>query len=136
MMELRKHTSSYHKAEKSANTIWTGIASPYMGIDDIRWFLKQLGSMEEYIKLNQQLFDELMTVDVRDFGMEYEMPVGFITGAQDWTTPVKYAKDYCEAITAPEKKLTLIDGCGHLPQYDDPEAFCNELKRMLGEMLG
>lgn len=136
MMELRKYTSPYHKSEKSANTIWTGIASPYMGIDDMRWFLKQLGSMEEYIKLNQQLFDGLNTVDVRDFGMEYEVPVGFISGAQDWTTPVKYAKDYCEAVTAPEKKLVLIDGCGHSPQYDDSEAFCNELKGMLGEMLG
>lgn len=136
MMELRKYTSPYHKSEKSANTIWTGIASPYMGIDDMRWFLKQLGSMEEYIKLNQQLFDGLNTVDVRDFGMEYEVPVGFITGAQDWTTPVKYAEDYCEAVTAPEKKLALIEGCGHSPQYDDSEAFCDELKGMLREMLG
>ncbi len=135
MMELRKHTAPYHKAEKSANTIWMGIASPYMGIDDMRWFLKQMGSMDEYIKLNQQLFDGLMTLDVRDFGMEYEVPVGFITGAQDWTTPVKYAKDYCEAITAPEKRIALIDGCGHAPQYDDSEAFCDELKSMLNEFL-
>lgn len=135
MMELRKFTTPYHKAEKSANTIWTGIASPYMGIDDIRWFLKQMGSLEAYIQLNQQLFDYTAAVDVRDFGMEYSMPVGFISGAQDWTTPVKYAQDYCEAITAPEKSIVLIEGCGHSPQYDDPVAFCQELKGMLNEIM-
>ena len=136
MLELRKHTTPYHKADKSANTIWIGLSSPYMNYDDVRWMFKPMGDMDGFLKLNQQLFDSLMTVDVREFGMEYEVPVGFITGAQDWTTPVKYAKDYCEAVTAPEKKLVLIDGCGHSPQYDDSEAFCNELKGMLAEMLG
>ena len=135
MMEVRKYTAPYHKAEKSANTIWTGISSPYMGTDDIRWFLKQMGNIEDYISLNQPLFDALMTVDIRDFGMEYQVPVGFITGAQDWTTPVKYAEDYCNSITAPEKRIALIEGCGHSPQYDDPTAFCNELKSMLNEFL-
>lgn len=135
MMELRKYTAPYHKAEKSANTIWTGIASPYMGIDDIRWFLKQMGSLEEYIQLNQQLFDYILSVDVRDYGMEYSVPVGFISGSQDWTTPAKYAQDYYDDITAPEKRIALIEGCGHLPQYDDPAVFCEELKGMLNEFL-
>lgn len=135
MLEVRKHTTPYHKADKSSNTIWIGLSSPYMNYDDVRWMFKPMGDMEGFLKLNQQLFDGLMTVDVRDFGMEYVVPVGFITGTQDWTTPVKYAKDYCEAVTAPEKKLVLIDGCGHSPQYDDSEAFCDELKGMLNEFL-
>lgn len=135
MLELRKYTTPYHQTEKSANTIWIGLSSPYMNYADARWFFMTAFDMNGFLKLNQHLFDGLMTVDIRDFGMEYEVPVGFITGAQDWTTPVKYAKDYCEAITAPEKKLVLIDGCGHAPQYDDSEAFCNELKGMLDKFL-
>lgn len=135
MMNLRGLVSKYHTAEKEANTIWLGIASPYMGGDDLRWFLKQMGDFAEYVKLNQQLFDYIMVADVRDYGMEYQVPVGFISGSDDWTTPVKYSGDYCNVVSAPMKDITLIEGCGHSPHYDSPEEFCNKLKGMLEEFL-
>jgi pimeloyl-ACP methyl ester carboxylesterase len=106
-----------------------------MGLDDLRWFFKQLGDFHEYIKLNQQLFDYIMVTDVRQNGMEYKVPVGFISGSDDWTTPVKYSKDYYNAVSAPIKDFALIDGCGHSPHYDSPEEFCKELKGMLAEFL-
>lgn len=135
MMNLRNYTGKYHVAEKSANTIWEGIASPYMGIDDIRWFFKQIGGLEEYIELNQQLFDYIMVSDVRDYGLEYQVPVGFISGSDDWTTPVKYSEEYYNLISAPQKSFALIEGCGHSPQYDDPESFSKKLKDMLKECI-
>ncbi len=131
MMNLRKLTTPYHVAEKSANTIWEGVTSPYMGVDDARWFLKQAGDFEEYVALNKQLFDYIMVTDVRDYGLDYEVPVGFITGSDDWTTPGKYAKEYCELITAPKKQFVQVEDCGHSPQYDDPEEFCEILLNML-----
>ena len=133
MMALRSHTIKYHHAPKEADTLWTGIASPYMGIDDIRWFFKQLGPLENYIALNQKLFDIIQNCNLRDYGQEYTVPVGFISGADDWVTPVKYSEDYYNYISAPEKNFAIIDGCGHSPQYDDPEEFCNTLKNMLSE---
>lgn len=135
MMNLRSKVSKYHIAEKTANTIWTGIASPYMGIDDIRWFLKQTGSLEDYFALNKQLYDYVMIADVRDYGTEYQIPVGFISGSCDWTTPVKYSQDYFDLISAPQKQIHLLDGCGHAPQYDLPEEFCEIVKGMLEEYL-
>ena len=48
-----------------------------MGVDDVRWFLKQAGNFEEYVALNEQLFDYIMETDVRDYGLEYQVPVGF-----------------------------------------------------------
>lgn len=131
MMNLRKLTTPYHVAEKSANTIWEGITSPYMGVDDAKWFLKQAGDFEKYVALNKQLFDYIMVADVRNYGLNYEVPVGFITGSQDWTTPGKYAGEYCELITAPKKQFVQVEGCGHSPQYDDPEEFCEILLNML-----
>lgn len=59
-----------------------------------------------------------MLADIEDgivgyaYGTEYQVPVGFISGSCDWTTPVKYAEDYYHAITAPKKELQLIDGWG------------------------
>ncbi len=135
MMNLRKQVSKYHVAEKQANTIWAGIASPYMGIDDLRWFLKQAGNFDEYVELNQQLFDYIMTADVRDYGLEYQVPVGFISGSDDWATPVKYSEDYYNLVNAPEKQFGLIEGCGHSPQFDAPEEFCDVLKSMLDGCL-
>lgn len=135
MMYLRNYTSKYHVAEKSANTIWEGITSPYMGIDDVRWFLLQAGDLEEYISLNGPLFDYIMETDVRDYGLEYQVPVGFITGTDDWTTPSKYAEDYYNIINAPQKQISFVEGCGHMPQYDSPEEFCSILKSMLAEYV-
>ena len=108
-----------------------GVASPYMGVDDIRWFIKQLSSLENYLALNKQLYDYVLEADVRDYGTEYEVPVG----SCDWTTPVKYAEDYCELITAPQKQYHLMEGCGHAPQYDRPEEFCKILRSMLDEYV-
>lgn len=135
MLALRGHVSKYHTQEIQTNTIWMGVASPYMGIDDIHWFLKQLGSLEDYLSLNKQLYDYVMEADVRDYGTEYKVPVGFITGSCDWTTPVKYAEDYCELITAPQKQISIMEGCGHAPQYDLPEEFCKTLRSMLDEYV-
>lgn len=135
MMILRSMVSKYHIAEKGSNTIWLGLSSPYMGIDDIRWFLKQTGSLEDYFALNKQLFDYVMVTDVRDYGTKYQTPVGFISGSCDWTTPVKYSQDYFNLISAPQKQIHLLDGCGHSPQYDSPEEFCETVKSMLEEYL-
>ena len=94
-------------------------------------FLVQCGDMTDYFARNQQLFDYMFTADVRDFGLTYAMPVGFITGGSDWTTPAEYAQDYHDMITAPEKRISLLEGCGHAPHYDAPEEFA----ALLGSML-
>ena len=135
LINLRKHTSKYHIAEKAANTMLAGIVSPYMGVDDLKWFFKQVGNLGEYFELNHQLYDYTMITDIQEQGCTYQVPVGFISGSDDWITPVKYSEDYFQLINAPEKSFCLIDGCGHSPQYDDPKAFCCELKRMLDEYI-
>lgn len=133
MMDLRKLVNKYHVAEKEANTILQALVSPYMGVDDVRWFLLQAGDFNEYIKLNQGLMDYMMVTDVRDYGLAYRVPVGFISGSDDWTTPVKYSEDYCNSISAPQKKFALLEGCGHSPQYGEPEEFSDILHSMLNE---
>ena len=134
MLALRGKVSPYHQPEIKTNTIWLGVASPYMGIDDMRWFMKQM-SLERYLELNRHLYGYVMEADVRDYGMEYQVPVGFITGSCDWTTPVKYAQDYYDGISAPQKQIHFMAGCGHAPQYDLPEEFAALVKTMLTEYL-
>ena len=135
LIHLREYTLPYHPVENEANTIWQGVISPYMWLNDVRWFFKQVSSLEKYTALNQQLFDFTVAADVRDYGLEYQVPVGFISGSEDWITPVKYTEDYYKMISAPKKDFVLIDGLGHAPNYDSPEAFCRELDTMLDELL-
>lgn len=135
LMDLREQTLPYHPVEKEANMIWHGMISPYMWADDVRWFFKQAASLEKYMALNRQLFDFTVDADVRDFGLEYEVPVGFISGSEDWITPVKYTEDYYNSISAPKKDFVLLDGLGHAPNYDSPVDFCHELDTMLDSFL-
>lgn len=135
MLNLRNYTGVYHVAEKEPNLIVKGIVSPYMGVDDVRWQLMPAVDLDRYLELNCQLFDYVMETDVRDYGLEYQVPVGFISGSQDWTTPVKYSEDYYNLIEAPEKQFKLIDGCGHSPEFADPEMFCDVLKNMLDRYI-
>jgi pimeloyl-ACP methyl ester carboxylesterase len=106
-----------------------------MGIDDLRWFLKQTGSLEDYFALNKQLYDYVQTVDVRDYGTAYQVPLGILSGDCDWVTPVQCAQDYYNLISAPRKQIRLLDGCGHSPQYDSPEEFSEAIKAMLAEFF-
>lgn len=136
MLALRQQTSAYHHAEKAdQNLPWLAVKSPYLSHDDVRWFLLQLESAEDFVAMNEKLFDYVLTADVRSYGLTYQMPVGFISGADDWTTPVKYTEDYFNAISAPEKEMQLIEGCGHHPQYEDSVQFSLALGTMLHTLL-
>lgn len=136
MLALRQQTSAYHHAEKAnQNLLWLAAKSPYLGFDDVRWFLLQLESAEDFVAMNEKLFDYVLTADVRSYGLTYQMPVGFISGADDWTTPVKYTEDYFNAISAPAKEMQLIEGCGHHPQYEDSVQFSLALGTMLHTLL-
>ena len=132
---LRSKTGKYHTAPKKTNLFWSRIASPYWSSADAQWRRKQAGNPEDYFALNRQLFDYVITADVRNYGTQYQIPVGFISGACDWITPVKYAQDYFDLISAPQKQIHLLDGCGHFPQYASPEEFCKILKGTLNTFL-
>lgn len=72
--------------------------------------------------------------DIQDLGLDYQVPVGFISGSDDWVTPTKLSQNYYNQITAPQKQFVQLDGCGHSPQYDSPKEFCDILKGMLVEI--
>jgi pimeloyl-ACP methyl ester carboxylesterase len=136
LLELRSLTSKYNTSEKADNnSLWLTVKSPYFGFYDLKWALKGNFNTKEFLSLYGKLFDYAMKVDVKDYGMEYKVPVGFILGAQDWTTPVECTKEYHDSIKAPEKKMELINGCGHYPQYEDTDVFCRTLKNMLDSFL-
>lgn len=135
MIALRNYVSPYHKAQKESNYLLTAITSPYLGVNDVLWFGKQLGSLSDFVDLNRQLFDYISNEDVYAYGTEFQIPVGFISGSCNWIIPVKYTEDYFNTITAPEKEMQLIDGWGHTVPLENPKEFAEVLTQAINKIM-
>ena len=135
MMNLRHLTSKYHPAAVSDKATMMAVVSPYFGVDDFRWFLKQLGDLEAYYELNSQLFDYTFDFDAYERSLEYEMPVYFISGACDWICPIDSISDYANHITAENVQFEIIEGCGHNVQFSSPKVFADTVKDLLRQSI-
>ncbi len=111
--------------------IWTGITSPNMTLRDLRWFMN-ISTIEKSIKFESPLLEFLFCkLDLYAYGTQYKVPVYFISGDHDWTTPYPLVEEYYNTITADKKKLILIENTGHAPYVDNPIAFCEGVKTVL-----
>lgn len=129
LLNLRRITDRYHPVEIGDKTVLYALASPYFGVEDFRWFLKQLGDIDGYLALNKQLFDYTAGFEID--GTEFSVPAYFISGSCDWICPAAPIEEYVNDISGEEKKFVLIDGCGHNVQYSKPEEFSNSVKTVL-----
>ena len=51
-----------------------------------------------------------------------------IQGAEDYTTPVSLARSYVDALHAPRKAFTTIEGAGHFAVFTKQDEFLKELR--------
>ena len=130
-LKLRSVTAPYHPASISANTILAAVFSPYTGVDDLRWLMKQMTDRASYLNINIRLMQLVYTHDLRDDSKAYDIPMDFISGDRDFICNYKLSEEYCNEITAPEKRFAVIKGCGHNPQFAEPERFSDTFKEML-----
>ena len=77
------------------------------------------------------MIDYLLDFNAYKRNTDFQMPVLFISGSDDWSCPVGPIEEYYDVITAPQKEMYLVDGCGHSPQGQLPEEFCQAIKRFL-----
>lgn len=131
MMNLRHLTAPYHPTAVSDKAAMMAIQSPYFGVDDFRWFLKQLGSIEQYWILNEQLFEYTFAFDAYEQSLAYEVPVYFLSGSCDWICPVDSIKAYADDILSEDVRVETLEGCGHNLQFSSPEEFAQKIKGLL-----
>lgn len=96
------------------------IKSPIMGVRDILPFMT--GMM-----VNMQVMKELMTFDLRERGLNYQVPVYYVLGEKDQQTPVEIGVEYFNKIKAPVKKLYMIENAGHLTMIDNISEYRNAI---------
>ena len=128
VLSVRQETDAYHEADITGNEIWLSITSPYFGVDDFRWFLKQLGSIDDYIQLNRNLFDVTNDFDIYDSGIDLKLPAYYISGSCDWICPADMIENYASEMGC---DYAEIAGCGHSVQYDNPKEFIKAVKGFL-----
>jgi pimeloyl-ACP methyl ester carboxylesterase len=76
----------------------------------------------EYNRVN--LFEQAPQVDV---------PVYFLQGRHDYSTPGEVVERYYESLDAPQKSLIWFEQSAHFPHYEEPQRFLDELLRIRSE---
>lgn len=135
-LETQVFTSKYmpYDGRKSGlQQMWMGLASPNFNLEDIRWFLMP-SKLDMYTKLQAPLFDEFISFDMNKLNKRYEVPMYFIAGESDWTTPRVTAEQYYKDIEAPDKDMIIIKDAGHSPFVDSPEKFQEAFRNLLSRV--
>jgi pimeloyl-ACP methyl ester carboxylesterase len=76
------------------------------------------------------------TMGPKELGLEFAIPVYFIQGAEDFTSPTELAQEYLDSIKAPRKAFVPIEGGGHFAVFMKSDQFLNELVRRVGRPAG
>jgi pimeloyl-ACP methyl ester carboxylesterase len=71
------------------------------------------------------LEDEQNTVKIIRDVPEMQVPVYFCCGRRDYNVPFELVVEYADKLKAPQKRIIWFDHSGHLPNFEEPELFCN-----------
>lgn len=129
-ISLRNEAMKYLQDPVPEKSTWLALTSPYMGMGDFDWFLMQLSPLEEYIALNEQLYDSLLDFNLYDIDMPENIPITYISGSLDYACPVQTIKD-CLEESGVNGTLYIVDECGHNVQYTKPNEVSDIIKDVL-----
>lgn len=113
--------------------IFTAITSPEMSWNDAKWFLFASDTQNIITSQNHLMNYMYFQFDAIDLNKEYDIPICFIQGDNDWITPTSLVNDYYEVIVSDKKEIITINNAGHTPFLDNPEQFCEAVKVFLSE---
>lgn len=79
---------------------------------------------------NTPLDKELENFDYRQSITSLEIPAFFISGEYDYNCPWELVEEYCNMLSAPEKRFYKISDAAHSPLWENPEETCKVLKEI------
>lgn len=123
-MAFRTLQSRYGYTGNKFRLITTALKSPVVTLRDI------FASDSTAMKLNKNIVDTFLTYNVWDT-VEYQLPIYYVLGADDWQTPSTLAAEYFERIKAPRKGIYWVERAGHITDVDNPEMFCKAVKEIV-----
>ena len=105
------------------------LAGYYEGNDKLNKIIKQspLYSMKNIftsspLNLNKNIIYYLINYDTSKF-TNFNIPIFFICGANDWQVPTVVVKEYYQTINAPDKDLYVVENAGHLLNIENTKDY-------------
>jgi pimeloyl-ACP methyl ester carboxylesterase len=83
----------------------------------------------------RSLEEQQMPVDFLSRPPELGVPVYFCCGRRDYNVPFELAVELCDKLRAPRKEVVWFERSGHLPNFEEPEAFARLCARIRAEVL-
>lgn len=84
-----------------------------------------------HYKRNRKLLDYTLSANIYDIGVEFSVPMYFISGEYDKSCRVELLQAYYDEIVAPRKELIIVKKCAHSPQIDAPILLADYVKKLL-----
>jgi pimeloyl-ACP methyl ester carboxylesterase len=82
----------------------------------------------------EQLVPQTKSSGPKELGLEFSIPMFFIQGAEDFTTPTALARSYLASIKTPHKEFVTISGGGHFAVFMHSDQFLQELVKLVGPL--
>lgn len=112
----------------------TGITSPNMNFDDMKWFMLQMDT-EKFFAQNKEIMEyAFFGFDIDIFSKTYNVPVYYLAGTGDYAVCQKDAQVYYENIEAPDKVFYWVENAGHSMFMDNPKMYSDIIKNILSKM--
>jgi pimeloyl-ACP methyl ester carboxylesterase len=118
--ELKNHKSFWP-------LVWTGMQAPEYTLREVLDVADGSSFSSRHMKYN--VIDGSIYDEVRN----YNVPVYFLVGQNDYTTPHELIKEYYETVTAPKKEFHYFEDSAHYPFYEEPKKFCEVVKHLLSK---
>nr|WP_300368493.1 alpha/beta hydrolase [Brachyspira sp.] len=105
------------------------LAGYYDGNDKLNKIIKQspIYSIKDYLNfqplnLNKNIIYYLINYDTSKF-TNFNTPIFFVCGANDWQVPTVIVKEYYKTIKAPDKDLFIVENAGHLLNIENTKDY-------------
>jgi pimeloyl-ACP methyl ester carboxylesterase len=78
-----------------------------------------------------RLVPQTTSLEQKDLGLNFAVPIFFIQGAEDFTTPTELARRYLASIKAPRKEFVPLKGGGHFAVFMNSGQFLEVLIKLV-----
>jgi pimeloyl-ACP methyl ester carboxylesterase len=125
----RKWANAFEGADQFLfGTIGLTLVAPGNSVQDLN------DSADGQMLSGECLVPQTKSSGPKELGLEFSIPVFFIQGADDFTTPTTLARNYLDAIKAPRKEFVTINNGGHFAVFMKSEQFLQELVKQVGPL--
>ena len=118
----RKWANSFEGADQFLyGTIGLTLVAPGNSVQDMN------DSADGQMLSGERLVPQTRSLQLKDLGLNFAIPIFFLQGAEDFTTPTELARRYLKSIKAPRKKFVPLKGGGHFAVFMNSGQFLEVL---------